>query len=82
MPSQRVTVPRGMFEGRRPYVFAGYSLLEFNHQTDIRAEIVKSDVTTEGMKVALNAWSDTDCYLAGISWFAFDKNFYKYRVPE
>ncbi len=82
MPSERVTFPQGMFEGRRPYVFAGYSLLEFNHQTDIRAEIIKSDVTTEGMKVALNARSDTDCYLAGISWFAFDEKFYKYRVPE
>ncbi len=82
MPSQRVTFPQGMFQGRRPFVFAGFNLLEFNHQTDIRAEIVRSDVTTEGMKVALNAWLDTDCYLAGISWFAFDEKFFKYRLPQ
>jgi hypothetical protein len=56
---------------RPPKVYIAVNRLDFDNATDVRFRAAASKVNAQGFQWNVNAWDDTLCYGAGVSWIAF-----------
>jgi hypothetical protein len=56
---------------KAPKVYVAVNRLDFDNATDLRFRATTTRVNAHGFQWNVNAWGDTLCYGAGVSWIAF-----------